>query len=239
MKKFLFPLSMAALILFAAASCTNTEPDSITSKTYDISDFSSLNLELIGEVQYVQADSSYLNASGSSTLIDALNVSNDNGKLSIELKNRDQYSNSKKELVIKVSSPRLESVTFESIGSLHLKDFIESDKLEITNEGIGQIKIDDCHVGTFKLTSKSVGSVEVKGTANEVIIKSEGVGNIDCSNLKAKEAEVVCKGTGNISVFAQESIDITVKGIGNVKYYGNPSKVNTDISGLGKATAMD
>lgn len=239
MKKVLILFSLAALILFAAASCSNPEPDSITSKTYDISDFTSLNLELIGEVQYVQADSFYLNASGSSTLIDALSVSDGNGKLSIELKNREKYSNSKKELVIKISSPRLESVTFESIGSLHLKDYFEGDKLEITNKGIGQIKIDNCHVGTFKLRSESVGSIDVKGIANEVDIVSEGVGNINCSELKAKEAEVVCKGTGNISVFAQESIDITVKGIGNVKYYGNPSNVKTDISGLGKATAMD
>lgn len=239
MKKLLFSLSFAAIILFAAPSCTNSEPDSITSKTYDISDFTSLNLQLIGEVQYVQADSSYLNVSGSSILIDALNVSDGKGKLTIELKNRQKYSNSKKELIIKLSSPRLEQVTFESIGSLHLKDHMESDKLEIINNGIGQIKVDDCHVSTFVLTSKSVGAVTVSGIANKVSISSEGIGNIDCSGLEAIETKVVSKGTGNISVFAQESIDISLKGIGNVKYYGNPSNVKTDISGMGKATSME
>lgn len=239
MKKRLLSFSYIAVIILLAAGCADSEPDSITSKTYDISDFTRLNLELIGEVQYVQADTSYLNVSGSSILIDALNVSDKNGKLSIELKNRQKYAKSKKELVINVSSPHLEEINFESIGSLHLKDFIQSDKLEVTNKGIGKIKIDDCHVTTFKLTSKSVGTIDANGTANEVYIHSEGVGNIDCSGLKANEAEVISKGTGNISVYAQEEINITAKGIGNVKYYGNPTKVKTDISGMGKASAMD
>lgn len=75
MKKLLFFLSLATLILFSAASCTNSKSDSNTSKTYTVSDFTSLNLELIGEVIYEQADSFYLNASGSSTLIEALKVS--------------------------------------------------------------------------------------------------------------------------------------------------------------------
>lgn len=236
MKKFIFPFSLAVLLLITAASCTDPEPDSITSKTYDISNFTSLDLEIIGEVQYEQADSFYLNASGSTTVIDALTVSDSDGKLSIELKNKKKFSESKKELVIKVGSPQLKEINFESIGNLHLKNKIQTSELTITNNGIGKIEIDDCHVGSFNLTSKSVGLIEAKGSTNELNINSQGVGNIDCSELKSKNAKVVSKGTGNISVFASESVDISLQGVGNVNYYGNPSTVNTDISGIGKAT---
>ena len=221
MKRLLSLLSLTSLILFTAVSCSNSEPDSITSRTYDVTDFTSLNLELIGDIVYEQTDSFYLNASGSSTLIDALNVSNNKGKLSIELKDKRKFSGSKKELVIKVGSPSIESINLESIGKLHLKNYMDGDKLDITNNGIGQIIIDDCHVNTFSLTSKSVGLIEVKGSADDVNINSEGVGNIDCADFKAKRVKVVGKGTGNISVFAEESIDISLKGIGNVDYY-NP-----------------
>lgn len=222
-----------------AVACSSPEPDSTTSRTYDVVDFTSLNLQLIGDVVYEQSDSSYLNASGSSALIDALNVSNSGGKLSIELKDKNKFSGSKKKMVIKVGSPNIESINLESIGNLHLKNSVKGDKLEVTNKGIGQIKIDDCHVNSFDLTSKSVGLIEVKGSTNDLTINSEGVGQIDCSDFKANKVKVVSKGTGNLSVFAQQSIDITLKGVGNVDYYGNPAEVKTDISGLGKVKKMD
>ena len=234
--KLLSCLSLAILVLFSAISCTNSEADSDTTKRFTIADFSSLNIELIGEVIYEQSDSSYLNASGSASLIDALQVSDNKGELSIELKNKRKFSGNKKKLIIRVGSPNLQSINFESVGNLHLKNSFKGDQLTITNKGVGQIVIDDCQVGTFNLTTKSVGSIDVKGSANEAFIQSEGVGNIDCSGLKSENTKVISKGAGNISVYAEKSLDITMTGIGNVNYYGNPSEVKTDITGLGKAT---
>lgn len=84
-----------------------------------------------------------------------------------------------------------------------------------------------------------MGSVEVKGTSDETFIRSEGLGEIDCSEFKSKKARVESKGVGSLSVYAEESINISVTGMGNVSYYGNPVKVETDISGIGKVTRMD
>lgn len=239
MKKLILHLNLVALILFSAASCTSSEPDSVATETFPISDFSSLNLELIGEVFYEQADSFYLHASGSSILIEALKVSDSKGELSIGLKNRRKYSSSKKELVIRVGSPRLRSITFKSIGTLHLKNYFAGDELSIINHGVGKIKIDDCQVGTFNLTSKSLGLVEAKGRANKTFIDSDGLGKIDFSEFESKNTTVISTGVGNLSVYARESIDISVSGIGNVSYYGNPEEVKTDVSGMGKITRVE
>lgn len=239
MKNIKLFLSLAALVLLSAVSCTSSEPDSNTSKSYTISDFSSLNLEIIGQVYYEQSDSVYLNVSGSSNLIEALTVSDKKGKLSVDLKTKHKYSGGKNQLTIRVGSPQLKSINFQSVGTLHLKNNFEGDRLSITNKGVGEIIIDDCHVNTFSLTTKSVGSIEVKGSANTAVIDSEGIGKIDFSEFKSKKAKVTSKGAGDLSVYASESINISMKGIGNVSYYGNPSDVKTDISGLGKVTRKD
>lgn len=239
MKNIKFFLSLTALVLLSAVSCTSSEPDSNTSKSYTISDFSSLNLEIIGQVYYEQSDSVYLNVSGSSNLIEALTVSDKKGKLSVDLKTKRKYSGGKSQLIIRVGSPQLKSINFQSVGTLHLKNNFEGDRLSITNKGVGEIIIDDCHVNTFSLTTKSVGSIKVKGSANTAVIDSEGIGKIDFSEFKSKKAKVTSKGAGDLSVYASESINISMKGIGNVSYYGNPSDVKTDISGLGKVTRKD
>lgn len=239
MKNLLSFSIITALILFSVASCKNSEPDSTTSKTFDVSDFSSLDLEIIGAVIYEQSDSFYLNASGSSKLIEELKISNNKGRLSIDLKNKRNYSGDKKELVIRIGSPHLKEINFESVGSLQIKNNFKSDELTINNKGVGQMKIDDCHVGIFNLTSKSVGLIEIKGTSNDTYINSEGIGKIDCSQFKSKRVKVISKGVGNLLVYAQESIDISLTGIGNVNYYGNPKEVTTDVSGVGNATRSE
>lgn len=238
MKKMILFSSVAMLALFTANSCGISVPDSITSKNYDVADFSSLNLELIGEVIYEQADSFYVKASGSSVLIEALKVTQKNGELSLELKNKRAFPGSKKELVITIGSPSLKEIDFKSVGKLHLKNNFKGDKLKITNEGVGEIKIDDCHVNSFDLISKSVGVIKVKGSTNTASIHSEGIGKIDCSQFKSKKTEVVSTGTGAIEVYASESVDISVSGIGNVQYYGSPKDIKTDVSQIGKVTNM-
>ena len=120
MKKAII-LFTAVILLFPLMSCNDLNSDFNTSKTYDISEFTSLNLELIGEVFYEQSDSAYLNVSGSSILIEALKVSDDKGELSLELRNKRKYTG-KKKLVVRVGSPHLTKVDFESVGILHFKN---------------------------------------------------------------------------------------------------------------------
>lgn len=242
-KSFSSLLILPTFLLFTALACVNsnqeTESDSDTSKTYTIANFSSLNINVIGEVIYEQSDSFYLTASGSSTLINSLEVSDRKGQLSIELKNRIKFSGEKKKLTIRIGSPYVEAINFESVGTLHIKNNFKGDRLNINNDGVGQILIDDCHVSTFKLITKSVGTITAKGTSKDVFIESEGVGSIDCSELKSENTKVISKGAGNLSVYATKSLDISLQGIGNVSYYGNPVQVKTDIKGLGKATKKD
>lgn len=233
-----------AIILFTAVfalvplvSCKDVKSDSNTSKTYDISEFTSLNLELIGEVFYEQSDSAYLNVSGNSSLIEALKVSNDHGTLDLKLRNKQKFSG-KKKLVVKVGSPHLAKVNFESIGILHFKNKFIGDELSINNKGVGEIIIDDIQVDKFSLISKSIGSIKIKGTSDMTSINSIGLGEIDASEFKSKKVQVVSEGVENLSVYAEESIDISMKGIGNINYYGNPADVKTDISKLGKVNRI-
>ena len=236
MKKAII-LFTAVFTLFSLVSCNDLKSDSNTSKTYDISEFTSLNLELIGEVFYEQSDSTYLNVSGSSILIDALQVSDDNRALSIKLRNKQKFTG-KKKLVVKIGSPHLSKVNFESIGTLRFKNKFIGDEVSINNKGVGEIIIDDFQVEKFNLVSKSIGSIKIKGTSNMTSINSVGLGEIDASEFKSKNVKVVSEGMENLSVYAEDSIDITMKGLGNINYYGNPAQVKTDISKLGKVNRI-
>ncbi|HQU96314.1 MAG: DUF2807 domain-containing protein [Saprospiraceae bacterium] len=240
MKKILTVFSIYIILIISITSCKNSEANtSNTSKSYNISDFSNLNLKVLGDVYYEQSSNVYLKVTGSSDLIEKLKVSSENGTLSIELDNPKSFAINKKDLIFKVGSPKIEHLNFNSIGTFYLKNAFKNEKLSITNNGVGQIKIDDCQVSTFNLTSKGVGTMEIEGISNQTIIHSEGMGKIDCSNFKSENAKVINIGIGDISVYAKNNLDIEIGGVGNVKYYGNPIDVKSKISGLGKATDMN
>lgn len=236
MKDRLFIISMAILILFCFASCSDSEPDVASSKAYKISDFNTIKLEMIGTVYYEQGDSVYLNVSGSSGLIEDLKVSDKKGNLSIKMKKDNQFTVNRKGLEIRIGSPSLSDITINGIGSFNIEKSFKSDEVTINHNGIGKINIADCQVGVFNLNSTAMGAINVKGKATETIIHSQGVGQIDCAELKSQNTKVVSSGVGNISVYAQNSIDISMTGVGNVNYYGNPNVVKSDVSGLGKVT---
>lgn len=232
-------LLFSILITLILTSCGNFDSGPNISKTFTVSEFSNLELEVVGEVYFEQADSFYMHVTGGSNLIENLKISNKNDKLSIELRKMDKYSGKKNELTIRVGSPHLASVNFNSVGTFYIENNFKGDALNIENNGVGKIKINDAHVTSINLISKAVGTIEAKGTAVNAFISSTGVGEIDSRKLRSKNVTVECKGIGNLSVYAENSIDISISGIGNVKYYGNPAEIKTNISGLGKASNMD
>lgn len=231
-------LGLTIVILLSLVSCSTSNTSSKNTANYSVSNFFSLNLELLGDVYYEQSDSSYVEVSGSSDLIEKLKVSSNDGMLSIKLEGIKSFSLKRKELIVKIGSPQLEVIDFNGIGTFYIKNHFKGSRLSITNHGVGKIKIDSCNVKSFHLNSAAIGSIEVKGSSQTSVIQSEGLGKIDCSEFRTLNTKVKSKGVGDIAVHAQDSIEMVVSGTGNIKYYGNPIVVKSDISGLGKVTNM-
>jgi len=72
------------------------------------------------------------------------------------------------------------------------------------------------------------------GQVDNLDIRISGAGNADTQKLKAKNVKVSISGAGNATVYAKESLDGNVSGVGNLTYYGNPEDADTNVSGLGK-----
>jgi hypothetical protein len=65
-----------------------------------------------------------------------------------------------------------------------------------------------------------------------------GSGDIRCGDPKAGSASVKLDGTGNITVYASQSLDTNIRGSGNVLYRGNPAKVNKSVPGAGNISPL-
>jgi len=84
------------------------------------------------------------------------------------------------------------------------------------------------------ISMEGAGNIKIyNGSAVNLDIKVSGTGNIDTSNYEVENVYVDVSGTGTIKIWATNSVSGSISGVGNVRYKGNPSMGNLDISGVG------
>lgn len=231
--EFTSPAIILSMLLLMA-SCMGKNNTPIITKDFKVSNFEVLNVEVVGEVIFEQSSTPYLSAEGNENLINELEISHQNNRLSIISEQEQSFFGDKGKLTLKIGAPTLHEISQKGIGSLKIKGDFNADHLSIIHTGVGNFSINNCKLGELNIASKAVGNCHVSGSANSVFIESNGVGNVDCSDLKAQNAKVVSKGVGNLTVYADEKLDIVVKGVGNVTYLGEPEELITVVSGIGK-----
>jgi len=77
--------------------------------------------------------------------------------------------------------------------------------------------------GNFKINA---------GNTSELNISLSGAGNIDALNLAVQNVTIYHSGVGNAKIWATDSLNGTLSGVGNILYKGNPA-INIDRKGIG------
>lgn len=131
------------------------------------------------------------------------------GKLIIDSK---RNLNPKKEILVKIKVKEL--------------NYIES-------SGACDFYIDGINSEHFKVNASGASDLTLKGNCDKFYISLSGAGNVKARDFIAKNVKVDISGASDADVFASESLDAEVSGVGSVNYYGNPDKVSSDISGVG------
>jgi Putative auto-transporter adhesin, head GIN domain len=115
--------------------------------------------------------------------------------------------------VVRIGVPDLKVVSIPGASDFRLSG-VRNDALKIGVEGAARLRASG-ETGTLDLTLS-------------------GAGLIDARELRARSAAVVSNGAGLTSVYATESLDATVNGIGSIDYYGDPKAVSPQINGIGR-----
>ncbi len=103
--------------------------------------------------------------------------------------------------------------------------------------GAADINIAGFQGETFKFQLSGAADLEMNGAVENLEIQVSGAGEIDTRDLKARHVKVRISGAGNANITASESLDAKVSGVGNIRYWGDPTEKKTTVSGLGNISA--
>jgi len=190
-------------------------------------------IKIIGnfDVQVSQSTSPSVEVSADANLMDYILTYDDDGWLKI--KEKDGFDiKSSSPIKILVNTTLLENL--EIVGSGNIKGMNKlagSEKLEIKIAGSGDISLS---VNTPKIIAGIAGNgdISIDGETKDLKVSIAGTGDFKGENLKSENASVHISGSGDVHVFASNTLDIHIAGSGDVTYSGTP-QLTQHIAGSG------
>jgi hypothetical protein len=102
--------------------------------------------------------------------------------------------------------------------------------------GTGTIDVEDVDAPDFVVDTTGTGSLTATGHADRLHADLTGSGRMDLRRLAARDAIADVSGTGVIVVYATDSLDASVSGVGSVVVAGKPQHLTEHVSGAGMIT---
>lgn len=189
----------------------------IVTESRDVSGFSAIALDGIGNVTVEVADEESLTIEAEDNIIE---------NMTFEVRGSTLHIGSKPNTNLNPTEPVEIVVTM-----------MELEALEIN--GSGNITAENILAEEFQAVLRGSGTIITSGSADSVDIQLDGSGNIYCKDLLSAMAKVKINGSGNVTVYASEQIDIGISGSGNVVYSGDPANVQKSVTGSGTIEAED
>lgn len=206
----------------------------LITRDYKVKEFNKIDAGTVGDIYYTQSadEKTDVQIYGPDNIVALIQVAVKDSTLLLSIDKSKKVRNFKK-MKITITSPTLNSISFKGVGDVHIDNGLTTDNLYVESKGVGDVKIKSLTCSSLNVQSMGVGNVKLEGTVQAATLHSKGVGNIEAGNLQASIVEASSQGVGDITCNAVESINAAVRGVGSIKYKGNPTIKSLNKKGVG------
>lgn len=244
MKKLTFILSMITFLVINSSSSKAVTVNILQTKsaekqTREVNDFHAISsggsyniLVTMGNKESLEIDADEADLERIETLVQ-------NGTLRIRLKRDAKNYNIpfKRKVNIYITAKKLDGLAISGSGNLEVKGVLNSASVNVQVSGSGSVTT-KVETQSISLAISGSGNVNISGTAGSAGIAISGSGGANAKDLKAKNSNIKIAGSGNVTLYTEETLSASLAGSGSVKYLGSPElQVNT--LGSGKVTKME
>ncbi|MEA3438885.1 MAG: head GIN domain-containing protein [Chloroflexota bacterium] len=216
------------------------------SQVRDVKDFQhvSLMVQHTNELFITQGDSESLTIESSLKIIDRIESTVENGKLSLKLSGGFGYrlcdaittSLYRPHIAYHLNVRQLRSLEVLATAFVNIPR-LETENFSLKYNGAGDISINQLTAGNLEVVNSGAGLIKLAGRVSEQKISIKGPGEYAAKELLSQRAFINIKGIGNATVWVVKELDVTISGIGGVLYLGSP-EVQANISAMGSLTPL-
>ncbi|WP_299101416.1 head GIN domain-containing protein [uncultured Winogradskyella sp.] len=193
-------------------------------------DFESIKISQGIDLYITQSNNIALTVEADENLMDLIMTEVVDGTLRIYSTENIRRATSKKVLL---NIETISSIKGTSGSSVYSKNTLEVDKLELHTTSGTHIKVD---VKTKKLecSTTSGSEIEVSGITETLYANATSGSDIDASDLQAESSDVRATSGADISVNTSKTLIAKATSGGDIRYSGNPEKIETADSSAGR-----
>ncbi|MEJ2013652.1 MAG: DUF2807 domain-containing protein [Anaerolineales bacterium] len=205
----------------------------------DVHDFNRVRLRDYGELIVSMGDEESLTIDSEQEILDAIQTIVRGDTLDIFIgaswldKLNFALSTSFTRIPIKYTLVVKDLNALDILGAARVRiDGIQSERLAIVLGGAGEIIGHDLQTEQLDVDLRGAGKIEFSGSTADQWVTISGAGNYHAPDMATKKTRVEVTGAGKATVAAREELNLAIRGVGSVDYYG-PGTVSRSISGLG------
>ncbi len=198
----------------SSSSASVVGNNKIRSEKRTLAAFNRLIVKIPAEIKIIISPENSLTITGDDNIIALL--SSDIKHQQLTLTARKAYS-SKNKLSIEIKTTQLNVIEQLASGDIYFER-IKQEKLAIILHGQGDIY--------------------ARGHVRQLDVSVTGSGDVRLAQLKADNARINIDGMGNARVNVSNQLNVSITGMGDVLYSGNPQSIHKNISGMGSVEAQ-
>jgi hypothetical protein len=210
----------------------------IITETRSVSSFDEVEVHGALDVYVSSGETSPVRIEGDENLMKYIVVDQDGDRLEIRTKSGYNLRPSRK-MKIHVTSPRFVKLSVSGACNIIGENkIVTPDDLELHVSGAGDIRA-EADAPKISASISGSGNVDLRGNTRDFDLDLSGAGKARCYDLMAENTRVSISGAGSAEVYASVELKANVSGAGSVRYKGNASKVDQQISGAGSVKKSD
>jgi hypothetical protein len=184
-------------------------------RTYQVADFSGVELAGSDDVDVRVGTGFSVRAEGDSSELDNLKIEKNGDTLSIGRRGHNFQWGNHKSVKVYVTMPRIAAASLAGSGDMTI-DHVEGDMFKGNGAGSGTLTLGSVAVQNASFSLAGSGSVTVSGTTNSLKADIAGSGDIDGGSLKASSADISIAGSGSVTAQVNGQAKISIMGSGDV-----------------------
>jgi len=198
--------------------------------------FTGIEISSAIKVVLTQGNTEKLTLEGDDDLLQRVITETRGNKLIIKLK-EGTYNKSSQEVTAYLTFKTLSSIELSGAVNLNGTNEMNFNDLELECSGATKINL---HLNASKLDCDFSGAsnLSLEGSAQLLNIDISGASKVNAEDLVVKNCNIDCSGASYIAIHVTDKLRAEGSGASKISYKGNPSIVESDMSGASKMSKM-
>ncbi len=189
-------------------------------RTYEIDDFSELEINSAFEVKVKKGNKYSFQINGKKSDVDDVVIDKTGDVLSMDFKGDIMRSNRKRrEINVYIVMPKLDAVQFGNASKVYVSGFNE-DYMDIKLNGAAFADF-DVDVNSINAKVEGASKLQLTGSGNRLKVKVSGASSLNAYDFYADVTEVETHNASSAKVYASDHLVINTFGASNVTYKGH------------------